>query len=191
MSENNQNVEYKDVDMTDNSLVYYTFYAYNRVLSNLRYFKTLENKFEANEIINDIFLGSISSCYDINELKNKGITHIISVIAGFTPPFSNDFKYLVINALDNENNDLTENFEFSNDFIQNALDENGKVLIHCMAGRSRSATILIAYIIKTFGMDVENAILSVQNKRNIVQPNKAFIKQLKNYYNHMFLKKIT
>ena len=67
------NVQYKDVNMTDNSLVYYSFYTYNRLLSNLRYFKTLENKFDANEIVNNLYLGSISSCYDFNELKNKAL----------------------------------------------------------------------------------------------------------------------
>ena len=179
---NCNNIEYKEVDMTDNTLVYYSFYAYNRLLSNLRYFKTLESRFDANEIINGLFLGSISSCYDIEELKRNGITHIVSVIAGFIPPFPDDFKYLVINALDNENNNLFDNFKDSNKFIDDALNNNGKVLVHCMAGRSRSATILLSYIIDTFGMNVNNALLSVQNKRNIVQPNPAFMKQLDAYY---------
>jgi len=185
-NQNQNNVEYKEVDMTDNSLVYYSFYMYNRAVSNLRYFKTLENKFEANEIINDLYLGSISSCYDFDELKKKGITHIISVMAGFIPPFPDDFKYLVINALDNENNDLSDSFKFSNEFIENALDDNGKVLIHCMAGRSRSATILIAYLIHTLGIDVDNILLAVQNKRNIVQPNLAFMIQLKKYHHDKY-----
>ena len=186
IEKNQNNVEYKDVNMTDNSLVYYSFYTYNRLLSNLRYFKTLENKFDANEIVNNLYLGSISSCYDFDELKNKGITHIISVMAGFVPPFPKDFKYLVINALDNENNDLSEIFKFSNEFIENAFDNNGKVLIHCMAGRSRSATILMAYLIDTIGMDVDNILLVVQNKRNIVQPNSAFMTQLKQYHFNKF-----
>jgi protein-tyrosine phosphatase len=107
-------------------------------------------------------------------------------MAGFIPPFPNDFKYLVINALDNENNDLSDNFKSSNEFIENALDNNGKVLIHCMAGRSRSATILIAYLIDILGMDVDNILLAVQNKRKIVQPNSAFMKQLRKYHSEKF-----
>ena len=107
-------------------------------------------------------------------------------MAGFVPPFPEDFQYLVINALDNENNDLSEIFKFSNEFIENALDNNGKVLIHCMAGRSRSATILMAYLIDTIGMDVDNILLVVQNKRNIVQPNSAFMTQLKQYHFNKF-----
>lgn len=185
---NYNNIEYKEVDMTDNSLVYYSFCAYNRLLSNLRYFKTVESKFDANEIIDGLYLGSISSCYDVEELKKKGITHIVSVIAGFVPPFPDDFKYLVINALDNENNNLFDNFEYSNKFINEALNNNGKVLVHCMAGRSRSATIILSYIIDTFGMNVNNALLSVQNKRNIAQPNIAFMKQLDIYYNLKYKK---
>ena len=81
---------------------------------------------------------------------------------------------------------LFDNFETSNEFITDALDNNGKVLIHCMAGRSRSATIVSAYIIKTFGMDPENTVKSIKSKRKIVQPNNSFLEQLDKYYKKLY-----
>ena len=177
---------YKDVNMSDNSLVYYSFYAYNMIVS--KYFQNIKNDFEADEIIPGVFLGSINSSYDLDVLKSKGITHIISVILGYVPAYPDDFKYLIINVLDNENNSISDVFQSCNNFINHALfEENGKVLIHCMAGRSRSATILSAYIIDTYGMNVDNVLNLLRSKRKIVEPNSSFIKQLNDYYKHRFL----
>jgi len=179
-------VMYKDVNMSDNSLVYYSFYAYNMIVS--KYFQNIKNDFEADEIIPGVFLGSINSSYDLDVLKSKGITHIISVILGYVPAYPDDFKYLIINVLDNENNSISDVFQSCNNFINHALfEENGKVLIHCMAGRSRSATILSAYIIDTYGMNVDNVLNLLRSKRKIVEPNSSFIKQLNDYYKHRFL----
>lgn len=186
LNDNNiSNIIYKDVNMSDNSLIYYSFYAYNKIVS--KYFQNTTNNFEADEIMPGIFLGSINSSYDLNVLKSKGITHIISAILGYDPAFPEDFKYLIVNALDSENNNISDVFESCNDFINDALFENnGKVLIHCMAGRSRSATILAAYIIETYGMDVDNVLSLLRNKRKIVEPNSSFLKQLNGYYTNKY-----
>jgi len=169
---------------TDYNIIYYSSYGINKIKSLITY--SIGGKFEANEIIKDIYLGNIDSCYDHNELKKIGITHIISVIEGFNPPYPEDFNYFVINALDTLNTELKDCFKISNKFIDDALNNNGKVLIHCMAGRSRSVTILGAYIIKNFGTDVKNAIGSIKSKRDIIEPNENFINQLEEYYKNLY-----
>ena len=107
-------------------------------------------------------------------------------MAGFIPPYPNDFKYLQLNALDTTNTDLSNNFESANEFINDAIENKGKILIHCMAGRSRSATILLAYMIKSFGLTIEMALNSVILKRPIVEPNQYFMKQLQEYYDKLY-----
>ena len=184
-NEDINNVVYKDVNMSDNYFIYYSFYAYNKFIS--KYFQNMKNNFEADEIMPGIFLGSINSSYDLDVLKSKGITHIISAILGYDPAFPEDFKYLIVNALDNENNNISDVFESCNNFINDGLFENnGKILIHCMAGRSRSATILAAYIIETYGMDVDNVLNLIRNKRKIIEPNSSFLRQLNSYYKNKY-----
>ena len=176
----------QDVETTDFNIVYYANDAYVKTNCILRQFYSTKNIFEANEIIDGMFLGNINSAYDIEKLQEIGITHVISVLAGFIPPYPNDFKYLQLNALDTTNTDLSNNFESANEFINDAIENKGKILIHCMAGRSRSATILLAYMIKSFGLTIEMALNSVILKRPIVEPNKYFMKQLQEYYDKLY-----
>lgn len=179
-------VKYIDAKTTDYTVVQYTFDIYTKANCLMKYYGYNRNVFEANEILSGIYLGNINSVYDFDKLKSLGITHIISVIEGFIPPYPDDFNYLVINALDTQNTNLIDSFEVSNDFIDDAVMDNSKILIHCQAGRSRSVTILAAYMIKTFGMEVELVLNLIRNKRSIIEPNKYFVSQLEKYYNELF-----
>lgn len=178
--------KYIECNSTDYTLVKYTYDLFSKVNCLVKYYSNKENIFEANKIIEGIYLGDINSVYDIKQLKDIGITHIISVISGFVPPYPNDFNYLVLNALDNVNTSLIEHFDETNSFIDDAFIDNKKVLIHCQYGRSRSATIVSAYIIKSFGMDVKNSLEVVKSKRNIIEPNEYFVNQLKEYYSSLY-----
>ena len=53
--------------------------------------------------------------------------------------------------------------------------------MHCHAGVSRSASIVIAYIIRKNRLDFDDAFKMVQEKRPVVYPNKGFTKQLKKF----------
>lgn len=174
--------EFINVGTTDYSIKYYMNNLYTKANCSLLSNMNNDNKFEADEIIPGVYLGNIYSAYDIKKLKELGITHIISVLAGFTPPHPEDFNYLVINALDSVNTDLQESFGKSNEFIDDAFGNCGNVLIHCMAGRSRSVTILSAYMIKTFRSTVETTLSLIKKERSIIDPNKHFKQQLNMYY---------
>ncbi|KAG8810957.1 hypothetical protein FRC17_002689, partial [Serendipita sp. 399] len=55
------------------------------------------------------------------------------------------------------------------------------VLVHCLAGMSRSATIVCAYLLATTSMNTEETIAFVRSKRPIIQPNHGFQRQLKRW----------
>lgn len=170
----------------DPSLLYYTYILMNKLNCNLRYYNYLENIWEADEIVDGIFLGALSSSYNKEELRKREITHVVSVLAGYEPPFPGEFNYMVINALDNQSSNLIEVFDEVNMFITDAIMNNENVLIHCAYGRSRSATITAAYLIKTFGMNLERVLSVLKSKREIVEPNSNYVKQLGDYYKMKF-----
>ena len=76
-------------------------------------------------------------------------------------------------------------FRESTDFIKEALNEGGVVLVHCFAGVSRSASIVIAYLMRFGGMSFGSAIQLVRNKRPWISPNHGFMNQLRRYDNYL------
>jgi dual specificity phosphatase 12 len=132
-------------------------------------------------ILPNLFLGNRSAAHDKNILKFHGITHIVQCTEG-GHPFQEEFTYMKIEAGDSEDFQMCEHFASSFEFIEQALsNENNAVFVHCAAGASRSATIVIAYIMKKLSLPYTAALKYVQNKRPIVQPNEGFLQQLQQY----------
>ena len=78
-------------------------------------------------------------------------------------------------------------FDMAHKFMDEVLypsdDSKGSsILVHWQVGMSRSATIVISYIMKKFPeMNFDKAYKFVKSKRPIVSPNDGFIRQLKTY----------
>ena len=170
--------EYVYVSSSDFKLPYIII---NKTYQYLLPYYHTNPQFEANEIIPGIYLGNILSAYDKKKLHELGISHVLSVIEGFDPPYPNDFTYLVVNSLDTTNTNLSEVFHKTNAFIDSTFENNQKILIHCSYGVSRSATVLCAFLIKTFGFTVEKAIETIKQNRQIIRPNSGFVQQLELY----------
>ena len=62
--------------------------------------------------------------------------------------------------------------------MDTALKKNQRVLIHCRAGVSRSATLVIAYVMRHLRMTLREALIYVRSRRPIVCPNRGFLKKL-------------
>jgi protein-tyrosine phosphatase len=133
------------------------------------------------EIIPHLFLGSIGSASNLKQLENFKITHIVCAASGIKNFFPDKFKYLNINLLDSEKEDIKKYFSQSYEFIDKAIKNNGNVLVHCHAGVSRSSTILIAYIMKSQKMKLDKILDLMKTKREKVSPNIGFLQQLYQY----------
>lgn len=141
-------------------------YSYGRTLIENNYFNFSEND-DFNLVYPNIYIGNYSTSTNFELLKNVGITHIISVIPTFNPPFSDKFKYLHIHAYDDQTQDLSQYFQNCNAFIENVLNEGGKVLIHCMVGRSRSVTMFLAFLINVIRGNFNQNIVNLGSDNDV------------------------
>ena len=67
------------------------------------------------------------------------------------------------------------------DWISAALAEGGTVLVHCTWGKSRSVAFVVAFLIRTYGMSLDQALAYVQERRPIAKPNEGFMQHLRLY----------
>ncbi|KAJ4722372.1 putative Dual specificity protein phosphatase [Melia azedarach] len=130
------------------------------------------------EIEQGLFLGSIGAASNKDGLKSRNITHILTVANSLAPAHPNDFVYKVVGVADKEDTNLSQYFDECIDFIDEAKRQGVGVLIHCLAGKSRSVTIVAAYLMKKHGMSLSQALEHVKTKRSQAAPNSGFISQL-------------
>lgn len=162
------------------------FISYTQPLVN----KYWGNYFEINEIIENLYISDFSSACDKNKLKSFGITHIVTVIAGVDKMYPDDFEYYTIDICDRNYVDIQNYFDECSDFIDDALKNGGRVLVHCKCGISRSATMIAAYLISKKKYTSEKAINLMKEKRNCVNPNEGFTKKLIDYESEITKKNI-
>ena len=147
---------------------------------NLSIYKTYPN-----QIIKDkLFLGDISHAKNVKIIENLQITHIINCTTEENYfELKNDINinviYHKISILDRPKaaKKIKSHFNNAINFIDNALkNDNFRVLIHCEEGISRSATITIAYIMKSQQMKYKDALQFVKSKKKCNQ-SKSWLHQ--------------
>lgn len=66
-------------------------------------------------------------------------------------------------------------------FMNNAIDINKNVLVHCMAGISRSVSMVSYFLMKKYTINYLDAMKIIRNQRSIANPNFSFKLQLQLY----------
>ena len=86
-------------------------------------------------------------------------------------------EFLGVPAVDLNSFPLQDYFHKSADWIEEMLKQGKVVLVHCVKGISRSATLILAFLIIKKKMTLQKAIETVKKKRSIA-PNEGFMQQL-------------
>ncbi|KAI6042215.1 hypothetical protein EDC04DRAFT_2564521 [Pisolithus marmoratus] len=123
-----------------------------------------------------LFIGNLAAALSQDIRKKLGITHVLSVCTEHT--FEPQQNWLTVPVQDSEYEDLLIHLPRTCAFIQSALDGGGRVLVHCMMGISRSATVVCAYLMLSQRLPAQAAIRFLQRRRPQVHPNYGFRKQL-------------
>eukprot|EP00095_Tigriopus_kingsejongensis_P008428 snap_masked-scaffold1302_size49677-processed-gene-0.3 protein:Tk08428 transcript:snap_masked-scaffold1302_size49677-processed-gene-0.3-mRNA-1 annotation:"protein phosphatase slingshot homolog 1 isoform 2" len=135
----------------------------------------------ASLILDYLYLGSEWNASNLEELQQNGITHILNVTREIDNFYPSVFTYHNIREYDEEATDLLKYLDRTYRFIRAAQAAGGKVLVHCKMGISRSATVVVSYVMKEYRRPLVQALEQVKYARSIVNPNKSFRKQLEVY----------
>ncbi|KAL8689814.1 MAG: hypothetical protein Q9218_004599 [Villophora microphyllina] len=132
----------------------------------------------------NLYIGGLFTLKRKEALKIANITHVLSVLTlPLDDALFNGYKHLPIDIDDDEDADLIQHFPASNAFIQEGLEGGGGVLVHCAMGKSRSATLVIAYLLSASIAEAPTAALTLLRQcRPVAEPNTGFWSQLELYH---------
>uniref|UniRef100_A0A8B9WTE8 Serine/threonine/tyrosine interacting like 2 n=1 Tax=Bos mutus grunniens TaxID=30521 RepID=A0A8B9WTE8_BOSMU len=139
---------------------------------------------EVDEVWPNVFIAEKSVAVNKGRLKRLGITHILNAAHGtgvYTGPefyTGLEIQYLGVEVDDFPEVDISQHFRKAAEFLDEALlTYRGKVLVSSEMGVSRSAVLVVAYLMIFHNMAVLEALMTVRKKRAIY-PNDGFLKQL-------------
>lgn len=129
-----------------------------------------------------LFLGSIEVSIDTETLQANSIWHIVQVLGKWPVPLKDEgYAYNSVPVEDRVDQNITKYLEEACAFIEQHRSQGQNVLVHCFEGKSRSATVVIAYLIKYHSMSFDEALSFVRGKRPGIKPNTGFVEQLKKW----------
>nr|XP_002742360.2 PREDICTED: dual specificity protein phosphatase 1-B-like [Saccoglossus kowalevskii] len=130
------------------------------------------------EILPFIYLGSSYHSSRKDMLDALGITSLLNVSTTCPNYFPDDYTYKRIPVDDNSSANISAWFLYATDFIDSVKVSDGRVLVHCQAGISRSATICLAYLMRALHYRLDEAFEFVKSRRRLISPNFNFMSQL-------------
>lgn len=159
---------------------------YLRGLRILAALKIKETDGTPAEVLPNLYIGSIGAAVNNEKLRELGITNVLSLCGDIGYKKEENVSYRYFNVSDKPKN-MHELFSILNEvlfYIDEVLSDDernrkgrstNRILVHCMMGRSRSATVIIAYLMMKHSMKWREALEFLRGKRSIVEPNIGFI----------------
>ncbi|GMF42428.1 unnamed protein product [Phytophthora fragariaefolia] len=139
-----------------------------------------------NEIIdNFLFLGNMWQAQCQQVVQHLGITHVVNATLDIGNVFEQDgIKYFNAKLPDKPDANITRFFDAAYEFIAKAERSTSvdgrpcRVLVHCTQGISRSATLVILYVMRAYHWSLAQAFNFTRSGRGVVVPNEGFLRAL-------------
>lgn len=150
-------------------LVYYPTLAYNIFMGRILKVRRWWDRVDPNCVLGAVPLGS-----DPVRLKELGITGVVNMCEEYAGPVA-QYESLGIEQLWLPTTDFqhptAEMVQQGADFIERHKRQGGQVYVHCKAGRARSATIVLWWLVKYGGMTPQSAQEQLLAVRKHVNPH--------------------
>ncbi|PCH40162.1 phosphotyrosine protein [Wolfiporia cocos MD-104 SS10] len=145
-----------------------------------------EMRRQCQEILPNLLLGPLQVSKSLETLKSLKVTHIVCIrdakeAFSVRPRFPEHFQYMTLDVQDSEEQNLIRLFPNAKNFIDAAILQGGRVLVHCNGGISLSPSFVVMYVMQHLNLAWEDALHLVQNRRYCISPNGGFLTQIKEY----------
>ncbi|CAD7924212.1 unnamed protein product [Amoebophrya sp. A120] len=132
-------------------------------------------------IVPHLHLGTIETASDPEVLRQYQIVAVVCCC-----PYTEflvteeqaDIKYFRVDVEDQSREPIHLYFEEAHDFIHSFTSKEESVFVHCRAGVSRSATVVISYLMAKLNYTLHDAFFLVRSRRAAITPNLGFMEQL-------------
>ncbi|KAM9378798.1 dual specificity phosphatase 28 [Phaethornis superciliosus] len=128
-----------------------------------------------------LLISSARAACDTELLRQEGVTFCINVTRQQPFPELQRVRGIRVPVFDDPAEDLYQYFEQCSDAIEEAVKSGGKCLVYCKNGRSRSAAICTAYLMRHRKLPLKDAFETVKTARPVAEPNAGFWSQLQRY----------
>ncbi|XP_004637492.1 dual specificity phosphatase 28 [Octodon degus] len=128
-----------------------------------------------------LFLGSARAVGATEQLTHAGVTLCVNVSRQQPGPSAPGVAELRVPVFDDPAEDLLAHLEPTCAAMEAAVRAGGACLVYCKNGRSRSAAVCTAYLMRHRGLSLQRAFQTVKDARPAAQPNPGFWSQLQKY----------
>jgi len=132
-----------------------------------------------NNIINGLYLGSSYNAYNWNHITQNRINVIINITQEIDNFYPNYLTYYKFRILDNNIDDISLILNQTYQIIDRHLLNGDRILVHCYMGASRSASVIINYLMRKNNLTYIQAKNYVLNIRPVVNLSVKFDQTLR------------
>ena len=138
-------------------------------------YTTNNNYFSATQINQHLFLGDKNDASNIEALHSHNIKHIVNMANDCEIELDDDDITVVKYGVnDDPDENITEATANATQYISDCIGKKENVMVVCRVGVSRSASVVIAFLIQYENMAYQDAFDVVKSKRPIISPNFGF-----------------
>ncbi|CAL8367600.1 unnamed protein product [Lota lota] len=132
------------------------------------------------QILPYLYLGCAKDSTNLDVLGQHNIKYILNVTPNLPNMFEHEghFRYKQIPISDHWSQNLSQFFPEAISFIDEARSKQCGILVHCLAGISRSVTVTVAYLMQRLNLSLNDAYDFVKRKKSNISPNFNFMGQL-------------
>jgi len=140
---------------------------------------TLEwHKVYPDQVLDWLFIGSLRTAQEQRVYDDLNITRVVTCGTGMSITLGDGMDQLLLALADTVDAKLSGHLQRGIDYIADAKAKHEKVLVHCFAGLSRSASLVCAYLMRENRWTYAQSLDFVRAARPNVCPNEGFVRQL-------------